>query len=74
VVKELYRRGRTRRSPIRLLGVALSNLGLFDEQLPLFAEDQRRIAAVDAVRERFGYDAVRLAASRPRSSHRTDHR
>jgi DNA polymerase-4 len=62
VVKELYGIARTRRLPIRLLGIALSNLGFFDEQLPLFEEDQRRNEAVDAIREKFGFDAVRLAS------------
>ena len=66
VVKDLYHGARDGRRRVRLLGVALSNLGLFDDQLPLFEGDRRREAAVDAIRERFGYDAVRLAGGRRR--------
>jgi DNA polymerase-4 len=69
IVKELYRRARTRRLPIRLLGIALSNLGFYDAQQPLFEDDGRRNEAVDAIRKKFGYDAVGLAAGR-RSSRR----
>ena len=53
---------------MRLLGVGLSNLDLFDGQLPLFDLDRQRDAAVDAIRERFGYDAVRLAGGRRRGN------
>jgi len=71
VVKDLYLGARDGRRRVRLLGIALSNLGLFDGQLPLFESDRRRDAAVDAIRERFGYDAVRLAGgSRRRHSRR----
>ena len=70
VVKDLYIGARDGRRRVRLLGVALSHLGLFDSQLALFKNDRRREAAVDAIRERFGYDAVRLAGgSRRRESH-----
>jgi DNA polymerase-4 len=62
-IKTLYGRARTRRTPIRLLGVALSKLGLF-EQLSLFDGDQRLHGAVDAIRERYGYDSVRIATGR----------
>lgn len=61
VIKDLYLGARDRRRRVRLLGVGLSQLGLFDSQLPLFDDDRRRDATVDAIRERFGYDAVRLA-------------
>ena len=61
VIKELYLEARDGRRRVRLLGVALSNLGFFDDQLPLFEDDQRRNEAVDAIREKFGFDAVRLA-------------
>ncbi len=69
IVKELFQRARTRRLPIRLLGIALSKLGFYDAQHSLFDDDGRRNEAVDAIREKFGYDAVRLAAGR-RSSRR----
>ncbi|MEL6184658.1 MAG: hypothetical protein AAFU79_08555, partial [Myxococcota bacterium] len=52
-----YGRGRTR---IRLLGVQLSNLELA-RQLDLLPEDDRLKDTIDGIRERFGYDAVRLA-------------
>ena len=64
VVKDLYLGARDGRRRVRLLGVSLSNLSLFERQLALFAGDRRRDTAVDAIRERFGYDAVRLAGGR----------
>ena len=64
VVKDLYFGARHGRRRVRLLGVGLSNLSLFERQLALFAGDRRRDTAVDAIRERFGYDAVRLAGGR----------
>ncbi len=66
VVLDLYRRARTRPIPVRLLGVALSKLCLEEPQLKLvtFERGDRRCAAVDAVREKFGYDAVHLATSK----------
>jgi hypothetical protein len=65
VVLELYRRARTRPLPIRLLGVALSRLSLEEAQLKLapFDGGDRRGRAVDAVRGKFGYDAVHLATT-----------
>ncbi len=64
-VLALYRRARTRRLPVRLLGVALSNLSLEGPQLELPTLDggARRGRTVDAVREKFGYDAVHLATT-----------
>jgi DNA polymerase-4 len=56
----------TRRLPIRLVGVALSNLSGPSPQLALFAgESQPRSVgpAIDTVRARFGYDAIRLGAT-----------
>jgi DNA polymerase-4 len=64
IVKELFQRSRTRRLPIRLLGIALSNLGLYDSQPSLFDDDGSRNEAVDAIRKKFGYDAVGLASGR----------
>jgi DNA polymerase-4 len=60
VVKELLVMARTRSLPVRLLGLQLSNLGLF-EQLSLFDEVERIGAVVDAIRERFGFSMVTLA-------------
>ena len=70
VVKDLYLGARDGRRRVRLLGVCLSHLGLFEEQLLLFGVDRRRDAAVDAIRERFGYDAVRIAGGRRREHSR----
>ena len=61
VVAELLRASRTRRLPIRLLGIALSNLGPYDEQPGLFPDGEGLYEAVDTLRERFGYDVVRIA-------------
>jgi len=63
VVVELYHRARTRPLPIRLLGVALSMLRLDVVQLALFDAGERRVQAVDRVRDKFGYDAVHLATT-----------
>ena len=53
--------------PVRLLGVSASSFGSPVEQLDLFssagAERGLRDTAVDAVRERFGSDAIRLAGT-----------
>jgi DNA polymerase-4 len=70
VVKDLYAGARQGRRRVRLLGVGLSSLGLFEGQLPLFEDDRRRDAAVDAIRERFGYDAVRIARGKRRDTSR----
>jgi hypothetical protein len=51
---------RQRPRAIRLLGVALSNLVPHDQQLTLF-ERAALQRAVDAVRARYGYDAMRIA-------------
>jgi DNA polymerase IV len=61
VVRELFDRARRRRLRIRLLGIALSNLGPYDEQLPLFDDGRTLYRAVDGVRKRYGYDALRIA-------------
>jgi DNA polymerase-4 len=63
VVLALYREARTRELPIRLLGLQLAKLRLDAVQLPLFDAGERRGAAVDRVRDRFGYDAVHLATT-----------
>jgi len=65
VVIALYRRARVRPLRIRLLGLALSKLSLDEPQLKLaaFTGGDRRGTTVDAVREKFGYDAVHLATT-----------
>jgi DNA polymerase-4 len=75
-VLALYRRARTRRLPVRLLGVALSNLSLEGPQLELPTMDggARRARTVDAVREKYGYDAVHLATTVERTRPRRDAR
>lgn len=62
VVLELYRKARTRRTAIRLLGVCLSNLLPADRQLALFDRGALH-RTVDDVRQRYGYDALHLALS-----------
>src|SRR6185312_7025246 len=63
VVLALYREARTRDLPIRLLGVQLAKLRLDAVQLPLFDAGERRGAAVDRVREKYGYHAVHVATT-----------
>ena len=63
VVRQLFVRSRQRRLAVRLLGIGLSNLGPFDQQLDLFPDDEPLRRAVDDVRERYGYDALRSALS-----------
>ena len=65
VVQELCNQAWTRRKAIRLLGLALSGLGPYGGQLPLFQRPAGPLhRAMDALRERFGYDAVRVAVGR----------
>ncbi|HEX8793960.1 MAG TPA: DNA polymerase IV [Polyangiaceae bacterium] len=68
-VLALYRRARTRRLGVRLLGIALSKLSLEDPQLDLPTMDggARRARTVDAVREKYGYDAVHFATTTERN-------
>ncbi len=58
-------------APVRLIGVGISNLGPPSRQLSLFdhrwEEDSRLLRAVDAIRARFGEDAVRRASDLPPS-------
>ena len=61
IVRQIYEEARDPNRRIRLLGVALSNLGFFDDQLVLFDEAEKLHSTVDKIREKFGYDAVRLA-------------
>jgi DNA polymerase-4 len=62
IVKEMFATARTRPLPIRLLGMQLSNLGVF-EQLSLFDRNERVGAVVDTIRERFGFSTVSLATA-----------
>jgi DNA polymerase-4 len=73
-VLALYRRARTRPLRVRLLGVALSNLSLEGPQLALPTMDggARRARTVDAVREKYGYDALHLATTVERGKARRD--
>lgn len=61
IVRALYDASRDHHRRIRLLGVGLSNLS-FDEQMHLFQTGERLHRTVDAIRQRFGYDALRIAA------------
>jgi DNA polymerase-4 len=60
VVKQMLAAARTRPLPVRLLGVQLSNLGVY-EQLPLFDQHEKAAAVVDQIRARFGFSMVSLA-------------
>ena len=66
VIRELFDRARKRRTAIRLLGIALSNLGPYDEQLCLFDQGEPLHRAVDGIRKRYGYDALRIALGESR--------
>jgi DNA polymerase-4 len=61
VVNELFTRARARRTSIRLLGLCLSNLRPARQQLTLFDWNGPLHRAVDGVRTRYGYDALRIA-------------
>jgi DNA polymerase-4 len=61
VVRTLFDRARTRRTAIRLLGICLSKLEPYDEQLSLFDDGEPLHRAMDGIRERYGYDALRIA-------------
>ena len=59
VVKEMLGQARTRSLPVRLLGLQLSNLGVF-QQLSLFDDHEKVGAVVDGIRERYGFSMVTL--------------
>ncbi len=59
VVKELLAMARTRSLPIRLLGMQLSHLGVF-QQLSLFDDYEKVGIVVDDIRERYGFSMVTL--------------
>ena len=60
VIKEMLSAARTRTLPLRLLGLQLSNLGVF-EQLSLFDTHEKLGAVVDNIRQRYGFSMVSLA-------------
>jgi DNA polymerase-4 len=64
-ISALYGAARSKKLPVRLLGVGLSNLVGPERQLSLpFVAGQREAgAALDQLRQRFGYDAVRVGAT-----------
>lgn len=66
VVRQLLRANRKRSLPIRLLGIALSNLAPPEAQLSLFSGRAPLHTAVDDIRERHGFDALRLAEGLPK--------
>lgn len=59
-LKQMLEAARTRPLPVRLLGVQLSNLGVF-EQLSLFDHHEKAAAVVDQIRARYGFSIVTLA-------------
>jgi DNA polymerase IV len=60
ILKEMLVAARTRPLAVRLLGVQLSNLGVF-EQLSLFDNHERAGTVVDKIREKYGFSMVGLA-------------
>ncbi|HEY8923619.1 MAG TPA: DNA polymerase IV [Polyangia bacterium] len=60
VLREMLAAARTRSLPVRLLGVQLSHLGVF-EQLALFDQHEKAGAVVDRIREKYGFGTVVLA-------------
>jgi DNA polymerase IV len=61
VVMKLFAQARTRSLPVRLLGLALSRLVPCGAQLPLFEGDASLHDVVDGVRQRYGFDMLRVA-------------
>jgi hypothetical protein len=66
VIRDLFDHARTRRTAIRLLGICLSNVRPYDEQLTFFDNGNQIHRAVDGVRKRYGYDALRIALAASR--------
>ena len=60
ILKEMLATARTRPLAVRLLGVQLSNLGVY-EQLSLFDHHERAGVVVDKIREKYGFSMVGLA-------------
>jgi DNA polymerase-4 len=62
VIRDVFRRARQRRGvAIRLLGICLSRLRPAEQQLCLFEHSAPIHRAVDAVRERYGYESMGIA-------------
>jgi DNA polymerase-4 len=66
VVRELFAHTRKRRTAVRLLGIRLSNLRPCQQQLCLFDQNEPLHRIVDGVRQRYGYDALRVALGEAR--------
>lgn len=72
ILDELFARARgldtgtPDKRPIRLLGVAFSNLIDQGRQFDLFDEERPLLASVDAIRGKYGFDAVGRATTRLR--------
>ncbi len=65
VIQGIYQRARQRRTAIRLLGIRLSNLEPFDQQLSLF-DHEKLHSTMDGIRKRYGYDSLRIALGESR--------
>ena len=69
VARTLFAELWDRRTPLRLLGLALTNLSKGEEvQMSLFADEDKERArrvdkAVDAIRTRFGYDTIKRGSN-----------
>ena len=61
VIRRLFKESRQRRTAIRLLGLCLSNLRPYGQQLSLFDQGEAVHRATDGIRKRYGYEAVRIA-------------
>jgi DNA polymerase IV len=71
-VKQLFRENYDGRREVRLLGIALSNLtrGTGQLELPFGKCTRPEVGlAMDAVRDRFGYDAIHLGAQKHSRQH-----
>ncbi len=59
-----------RRYPVRLIGIRVSNLGIMARQLSLWDDRGQRMAyldrAIDAIRKKYGFDAIGTGRIRPR--------
>ena len=66
VIRDIFDDARKRRTPIRLLGICLSNLRPCAEQLSLFDHGEPIHRAMDGIRIRYGYDALRIALAESR--------